>query len=413
MKSKVSIFIVPSVIGLLSLRLWAAEPKRDVCSPNSYSELIKCIEAQSPEIKISEQQLQSVRHLEGVAEQWLNPELEAENLSKGRRQSETTASLLFTWRLGGKKEALINEARAEIEKAHLERDFKIQKVRLESMLSAYRLRHLKNEIALEHETGETFSKIIKQYQKRSGLSPEQNVSLAIFRMALSDHQLRLTKLNSEHERLVNQFKTLAHVEPSSLLKSLPNRRDSWPELESSAFQDSSLQMKQAMADLKIAKSQKAKAESDAWPDLKLGPSVRTSKEGDETNTFVGFGLQIPLPVFSQNRGAKAYQAQKVNEAELIFEQTQRQTAAVRSDLIYRYSQAVQSLKASLSQRELSEKHQEIERQFFKGVIPSSLVIEAHRQLFELEERRNALELEALEAYGQLLILQEQFAGVLL
>jgi hypothetical protein len=71
------------------------------------------------------------------------------------------------------------------------------------------------------------------------------------------------------------------------------------------------------------------------------------------------------------------------------------------------------LKNSISLSIVNEKHEQLEKQFFKGLVPSSLVIEAHRQLFDLEERRNSSELEALESLGRILILDNKFNEVIL
>jgi cobalt-zinc-cadmium efflux system outer membrane protein len=53
----------------------------------------------------------------------------------------------------------------------------------------------------------------------------------------------------------------------------------------------------------------------------------------------------------------------------------------------------------------------MERLFFKGLVSSPLVIEAHRQLIELEQKRNAFELSAIETLGLLQIIDNNFTEV--
>lgn len=374
---------------------------------------MKCIERRSSEIKVSEQQLKAATKLEDVAKQPINPELEVESVVKGSDKSETTASLLFTLRLGGKKDALINEAKAELQKAQAGHDQNIQQARLAIMLSLYRLMHLKSETSIEEETGATFSKIVSQYQKSAALSPEQRVSLSIFKMALSDHQLRFAKLKAEEDRVYLTLYAMSGFERSVVSKFLPQRKVTWPELALNADDQAAPQLRQSAAQLRSAQSLMDKADSEAWPDIRVGPSVRATKDGAESDTFVGIGFQMPLPIFSLNQGAKSYQAQRVIEAEMVLAQTKQKLSALRSELSNRYVQTVKILRSSLSLKDIGDKHEEVERQFFKGLVPSSLVIEAHRQLFELEERRNASELDAIEAYGQLLILNGEFEGVII
>lgn len=408
----------PKILALLILGLatiprlsLAADPSPS-CQPNSYTEFVQCAEKTSSDIRISEQQLKATSKLEDAARQWINPELEAESVAKGNR-SETSASLLFTLRLGGKRGALINEARSELQKSQATRDLSVQQARLEIMLSLYRLSQLKSEIQIEEESVSTFSKIVGQFQKRAALSPEQQVSLSVFKMAEADHQLRLTRLKADQEKLYLALVATTGISKAAIAKSLPSRKEKWPELAVASEIDASPQTKQAEAELRLARSQKEIADADAWPELKVGPVVKAVKENSENTTFVGVGLTMPIPILTQNGGNKAYRSQKVMEAELVLDQTRRKLQSMRSDLANRYIQTVQSLKSSLSLKTVTEKHEQVEKQFFKGLVSSSLVIEAHRQLFDFEERRNASELEALESYGQLLILDNKFSEVIL
>jgi len=402
-----------AIFAALFLQPFLVAQAESTCQPRTYTDLVKCAVDNSSDIKISEQQLKATTKLEDAADQWINPDLEADSLSKGSRNSETTASLLFTLRLGGKKTALLNEARSEIQKAQATHDLYSGQSRLEIMLTLYRLSHLRSEIKLEEESGATFSKIVGQFQKRPALSPEQDVSLSVFRMALSDHQFRLVQLKSDEEKLLQALVAVTGIPKEVIVKNLPIKREQWPNVESNSEIESSPQIRQALADIKLAKSLKDKADSDAWPDIKIGPSIRTAKDNGESSTYVGVGLSMPLPLFTMNGGNRSYRAQKVAEAELVADQAKKKVNSSRKVLLNRYQQNVDSLKKSISVKALDEKHEQVERQFFKGLVPSSLVIEAHRQLFDLEQRRNSMELDTLETLGQLMILDNKFNGVIL
>ncbi|CAN5420001.1 TolC family protein [soil metagenome] len=402
------------VVCFLTLSSAIAAPDGPVgCDPKSYADLVSCADKRSSSIAISIQQLRSAQGLVGIAEQRLNPELNADSVHRGTSGSESNATLLFPIRLGGKRSAIINEAKNEVERAKAVTELEVQESRLSLMLSLYRLAHVKREITLASETVETYSKIVGQFEKRPALSPEQDVSLSVFRMASADYRLRLTNLKADEESLYQSLTALTGIPRASVSGNLPAPKKEWLTIGGVGLPDGSPQLRVAIADVQLAKSRLDRAEADAWPDLRVGPSVKATKENGESNTYVGVGLSIPLPVFSRNAAGKAYGAQRVSEAELIFDQTRRKALATRDELINRYTQTVQSLKGSLSLDTLNGKHDRLEKQFFKGLVPSALVIEAHRQLFDLEQRHNTSELEALEALGRLLILDNKFNEVIL
>lgn len=383
------------------------------CSINSYKDLVACLEKVSIEMKISEQQRNTSQGLESVARQWQNPELELESTAQGSDKSETSAKLFFTVSLAGKKTALIKEAQSEANKIAEQVNIEMQKQRLVQMLSLYRLAHLKNEIAIEEESIETFSKIVKQFQKRPALAPEQDVSLSVFKMALADHQLQITKLKNENEKVLVNIINQSGLERAIILKNLPSRKLDWPTVSTeNNFEDTSA-YKLAISDLKLAQSQKDKADGEVWSDIKIGPAIKTTKDNNDTSTYVGIGLSMPLPVLNQNQATRAYQLQKMIEAELNMEKVKRNTISTRTELRQSYQQIIQSLKNTSELNLASAKHEELERQFFKGLVSSPLVIEVHRQLLELEQRKNSSELEALAYLGELLIIDQKFAGVVL
>lgn len=401
-------------LSVLPLSLgYAGASEQSACEPKSYSDLVACADKRSSSIAISLQQLRTAQGLPGIAEQRLNPELNVDSVHRGTSGSESNATLLFPIRLGGKRSALINEAKSEVERAKAVTDLEIQESRLSVMLSLYRLAHVKREISLAYETIETYSKIVGQFEKRPALSPEQDVSLSVFRMASADYRLRLTSLKSDEESLYQTLTALTGIPRGTLSGNLPASKREWRVVEGAELIDESPQLRVAIADVQLAKTRLNRAEADAWPDLRIGPSVKATKENGDSNTYVGVGLSIPLPVLSRNSAGKAYGAQRVAEAELNFDQTRRKALATRAELINRYTQTVQSLKSSLSLDTLNGKHDRLEKQFFKGLVPSALVIEAHRQLFDLEQRHNTSELEALEALGRLLILENKFNEVIL
>ena len=86
---------------------------------------------------------------------------------------------------------------------------------------------------------------------------------------------------------------------------------------------------------------------------------------------------------------------------------------LRELLVDKYKLTVSALKSSISTKTVEENHEQIERLFFRGLVPSSLVIEAHRQLIELEQRQNEAAIEAIESLGTIRIMDNEFSEVIL
>lgn len=384
-----------------------------MCNVNDYKSLVTCAEKKSAEIKFSEQKITSSSKLEGAARQWENPELDLESVSKGSDLSERSATLLFNIPLGGKRSAKIDEAKAEYNRTVIESQYQVQASRLSLTLAFYRLSHLTKEIKIAQESVDTFNKIVKQYQSRKALSPEQDVSLEIFKMALSDHQFNLNKLKSESEKIVLELNAVTGISKETIIKYLPPAKLNWQKIGHEENGLNSPQVQLAKAELDLTKTQSERAKAESWPDLKIGPTIKESKSGSETENLAGVSLSLPLPVLSMNGGNREYAKEKVRESEMSLELAKQKHVAFRKQLVEKYSSTVSILKSVIDSKSIAIKHTRIEQQFFKGVVQSSLIIEAHRQLFDLESRRNEAELEALDSLGQLLIIDNKFNEVIL
>lgn len=383
------------------------------CKPNGYQELLRCMTEGSADIRISEQQLKAANQLDGIARQWINPDLSADNVQRSGNKSETTASLLFNIRLGGKRSALINEARGEINKATASRDLNTAQAKLSIILRLYEISHLNGEIKIEEESVKTYSKIVGMLQRRPALTPEEQVSLSVFKMAYADNKLNVTKLKTNQERIIRELNALTGVPSEVIVANLPPPRNSWPDFKSEAQVESSPHMRFAAAELQVARSQKEKAIANSWPDLKIGPAVRIVNDGVTNDSFYGAAISIPLPVFNLNGAGRAYGQERLVEAQMSYDLAQRKVTALRDQLVKKYLETTTALKESLSNQVIEDRHEQTEKLFFKGVVPSALVIEAHRQLIQLEQKKNESTREAIEALGSIYIIDNKFSEVLL
>lgn len=396
------------IVSIFSSFAFSAEPVRS-CNPSSYTELVKCAVNQSAEIEISKRQLNAASELKEVSQQWINPELDVESISKGSQKSELTAGVLFTVDLSGRRSALQGEAKAEYEKTKTLSDMNTAQLKLDLILKLYKISHLKSEIKIEEEAVSTFARIISQFQKRSGLSPEQEVSQSIFRMAMSDHELNLATLNAELEQLTQDVSTSTNLEVDQVVKNLPTRKSNWPKVDANSKSKDTPMVKIASSELKIAQSIKDRAYAEPWADLKIGPVVKQIKDENTSENFVGVGVTLPLPVFNWNGSGKKYGQQKVYEAELSLQLANKKAVLLRPQLTKKYENIVRVLSKTITSKTIEEKHSHSDRLFLRGLVPSSVVVEAHRQMIELEQKRNESEREAIETLGQIHILDNNFS----
>lgn len=405
-----------STLALMALTLIAgvaqAAPSNSCASVNNYKELVQCLQDTSYTVKSSNSRLKASGDDLKTSQQWINPELEAEKTVKDADTSETSAVLMFTVRLGGKRQALSNEYDGVYQREQHQNQMNIQAARLGHMMQLYRLNQLQREIAIEDETVKTYTKVIRQY-KRPKLSPENEVTSSLFNMAISDHKMKLASLKATEEKLFDQLAAVTGLTKAQIVKHLPTQKKDWPTYSVSSAQAETLDVKIAASELKIAESQLEKAQGSAWPDLRIGPALKQVQANNQTETFTGVALAMPLPVFNLNGNQKSAEAHRLNAAKLDFENAQIQSKINRDGLVRQYNSLVENLKNTVSSSAVDNNHHKLEKQFFNGMISGVLVIEAHRQLIEFEERRNQAELSAIESLGRLYILDEKFEGIIL
>jgi len=367
---------------------------------SSYRDALRCAEEKSPDVQTAILELERAKAQVKSAAQWKNPELSAEFVhgsSGSERLSETELSLGIPIELGGKRSARASVAQgavAEAEAALLEAR---AKARGTALLKLHRLRQALHELEVVEESISTFTKLVSQYGRRPKLSPEQEMSSAVFRMARSDYELKKAAVLDEIEALNTYLKVSLGTDVESLKKSLPVTPKEWPTLGSNLEIAQSPRLKAFEAQLESAKGELSLAQSESWPTLTVGPSLKLQSEAGRSEQLYGLNLSLPLPLFNMNGPGRAAAATGVQLAEkrkslALLEQERRLDELSRT-----YRKSVEVLASTLSHQEIEKRHADIERLFLRGIVPSSLVIEAHRTFVELEQSRNEREMKALEA----------------
>lgn len=362
----------------------------------SYKDILRCAEEKGPASLRAQALLEGAKAKGAAQSQWKNPEFAGQTIAgrvAGEDSRETDLALNFPIDLT--RSAKRSAADAEVAFGQAEFTEAQGTLRAEVYLKLHRLRQLLHEKILIDESLMTFTKLTNSYQRRPLLSPEQQVSLALFRMAKSDYQLKLSQNAEDLQRLEASLSLLTQVSIAEIKKNLPPLMETWP----SEFKGSgqrSAQLQKLDAEILSAQSELKLASQDSFSELTLGPSIKLLDEAGDKSQLIGFNLSFPLPLFNLNGAGKKSAASGLKAAEVQKELALQEEKSERQVLLSAYENSVQVLKDIMSSEELEKKHANVEQLFIKGMVPSSLVIEAHRSLVELERSRNERELATLD-----------------
>ncbi len=369
--------------------------------PKSAMDVLRCAQENHPGVKRAKFSSDANQTLTEVAGQLPNPELEVQSSFGsvlGDNQMETQVSLKQPLGLGGKRRARVRSA--ESEQKQTEADFKrIQaEVVLETVKHLHRLRQLDNEKAILDEAISAYAKLVSQYRGRPRLTPEQEVSLSVFEMALTDNRLQRAALLEEEREIGHFFHVATGHGIAELRPVLPSPPKRWPDVETRLTSlPPSPGLYRLMADQEFALSQQAIVRADSWPNFQVGPMVTFQADGAIRSQLYGVHLVMDLPLFSLNGGSRAHAARGVAKAEKLIALLNTEETHERAEQVRIYQNATQVLKEAGSTADVERKHTRIENLSVRGLISSSLVIEAHRGRSELEKSRHERELRAIEA----------------
>ena len=392
-------YIFMGLALLVSTTSKAQEPEHN-CSIQKTQDILTCALKNYPDVINTGLSVDRDAALINIAMQRPNPELESKWVTGGME-----TSLFHTLELGGKRTARIRQARAQVSLTQSKLLAAKEQVTLNTVLAFYRLRQIRAELNVLQEASSTFSRILSRFRSRPLLSPEQEVSLSLFHMAKDEAKLQQASLVAEETNLASYLTVATGLPYSQLKRWLPPPKAAWPKLNSSEEASwLNAEVKSAQAELDLAQTNIKLAKSKAWPDFKVGPTVEMENFTGNDQTSVGGSFSLPLPILSQNRGEIAYAKRDQLRANTNLEAVLRKNALERLKQVQRYQHALQGLRLVSSLGSLSAKHHEIEQFFEKGLVPSSLVTESHRQFFEIIQQRHEQELTALDALWRVYII---------
>jgi len=386
------------------------------CGPMvNYKQIIACAESRSPDVVRASLSVKEKTALTDVAAQFQNPELSVVSLTgevDSEKRNETDVSLAFPIELGGKRSARKAIAGAEASKSELELFRAKAEIRKAVFLKLIRLRQIEGELDLVDESLQTFTKLVKQYESRPTLSPEQEVTLTVFKIAKGEYSFKRMEFEEELSSLEAFFKVTIGLGLESVKKALPPRIEKWPtaRADNPDIKNSPL-VSLYEADIQVAKGELSKAQSESWPTMNLGPSAKFSRESGRDFQQWGVNLSLPLPLLNVNGAGRAAASISVQAAEQKRDLAVQKLESERASLYKSYRKSVVALEETPNGHTLETKHKKVEGLFLRGLVPSSLVIEAHRSLVDFEKTRNEREMRAVESYLDIQVIDGDVAGL--
>lgn len=399
---------VPSIFLLLLSLLSVPANAADCTLVKTYKEAISCVLANHPAVLRSDAERLRSQSLEAKAAQRPNLEFTGKGLRNldNSSQSNGEMDISYTFELGGKRSARIEKARLEGQFGKVDFEATRAEALLQTLTDLQRIKYLKSEADLVEEGIGVFEKILKTYRSRLRLSPEQDVSSGVFSLALEDYKIRRSQLATEIMALIKkiELEAGAKVEVSETL--FPPIKTSWPDLNSQdRDQYRPPHFRLAETNLRIAEAEKSLAESEAWPDLKIGPDYEWTQGPSGNEKSLGITLTLPLPIWNRNQGGIAVADAESAKARISLNLAEKELEIERASWQVKYENGVRAIKDGVSSEEMRKRHQKFKTQFTSGLIPSSLVIEANRQILEFTKSKNEQELSTLEALWNIKRLQ--------
>lgn len=370
------------------------------CDFKSSNELLESFKTNHPQVVENNSSVSVSEKWIEVAKQRPNPEFQAQGMKGEEIDGDVdriSLSVMHTIELGDKRSSRIDFADSKRKQFKASVQDSNEDVLIDAILKAYRLRQVKELIPIYEEAYEAFNKILKVKLKRKSLSPEEQVEKETLVLATNDYRLKVSKLKSEKINLSRHLSFFVGEDCDLKQESLPRNVDLTRKFGLKKETPTYSKLQVAINSLESAKMKLELERSNAYPDLKIGPTFETESINGKNYQSVGLSISMDLPILSTNSGSKSQALEQVNTARVRYKNIKREASLDLEAWIEKYNALGSSLKTIATREDLDKKHLKIEKLFKRGVISTAMIIESHRQLIEFANTRYEFELGAAEA----------------
>ncbi len=411
-KSRFVIFsLTATAISLFSYGRSVALEAAHCAAPKNTNDILKCLQQRHPEVQNEDVINEVSDRLSQQGSSWNNPEISLESVkgeNLGRTANTTEVRISQAIEVGGLRAARRNIGKALGDSFKAESLGKLEEVTLLGIKSLYRLTQLNDELEKTEESVQRFRTIKNKYQSRPRLNPDQEITLSLVQLAVSEFEIRLNHLQKEKREILSELSASTGLSATAIEKNLPTFKNEWPETPKVDVENKSASLLKSQADVDLSVGQLAEAKAQAWPEFKVSLIANNNIDGSVQYQTYGMGISMPIPIFNRNRGERALKASQSTKAMKVHKRNLDKQQSILKNLTQQYEVSVKNLKNTPSGRIIESKHKKAESLFAQGLIAGPLIIEAHRQLLSYTQSRNEEELKALEALWTLYILNGTF-----
>ncbi len=380
----------------------------------SANEVLNCVKTNSPEIQSLNLERESMLSGSKAARRWLNPQITNQSLFDTTASSkyEVQLGVLQTLEFGAKRAYKRNLAESLEKKADASFQIGVGEELIATGADLVRFNQVNAEIESVNEAVKTFNQLVGQFANRPRLSPEQEVSVAVYRLSKGDFLIKRNSLDREKQEILIRFKSKLDLAESDLLRITQSIKINLPSVKVSEFpEESSPEMRRIESEVASSISDLSLARSDLFSELQVGPMAQFDADGATKRQMIGFQFNLPIPVWNQNGYAISAAAQKLKAMEI---RSVVEKKAVREEwtrLHQNYEQFKTLLENVPSTNELESRHRKVEGQIYRGLVNSALVVESHRSLIDLQKSRHEAEVAALKTLWQIFLIQGKVSEI--
>ncbi len=393
--------------GIIMLLMFSTYSYAEECSINSASDVLNCAFLNNPEIILADSNKQIANINKGVTGRWLNPNLEAGVGYNMEEVNDYGVELDFavtqTIENPNKRKARVNKSAAEYTSAELMAEYQKEAVTIQVLNILNRLRQLDREQTVLNQAINAYVNVIKSYQKRPVLSPEDEVSLSLFQSVLNNYRMENNKLSMEINQNINSLKTVINndvIYSKNIFFYPPSIYPDIPEADIT----NSIALQQENANVALASAYLLDQKNYNFTDFSIGPYVTTSPNVQSVDT-VGIKVTVPIPVYSNKQTTHAGEL-ALSTAKYRYNAKKTELENTFKQLKAQYEQG-RTLLGGFNFEKLEKQLSRTETLFKNGRINSSLLIESHRQLLDSIRLYHQYELETLNSLWQLYGMQRK------
>ena len=381
------------------------------CKVSNLESLLVYLESRGPALSETIAKKKQIDSEVDLASQRPNPQVSFEYLKGdqfGVEISNYSLTAEHTIELGNKRSKRISRSESFRNLNDFGLNISLYQANSNSMVQYQRAAQLAILIRSVREAIRTFDKVTQKLSSRSRLTPEETVSLSTLKLASNDYKAQLNEFENQLNLLQGELEFLTDCESLKV----DHYRLNFP-ASSTILKSSERGGLRKLEDLKVklANSEYEIQKSLGYSNLQVGPALLYQSLGNEESVSLGISMSFDFPLFQTNDGGKLKALNTLHSQKLQSSNRKSMFEIRKRNLMSKYRRSLSLLKSMPSLKKLEKKHFQVERLFARGIVSIPMTIESHRQQVDFLKSRFETEIDLMETYAELLLLNGDLKGL--